>query len=103
MNNENINKENIMKLNGPGIWYIIHRSALLKDNIVDTVIKYLPCQECTNHCKNWIKNNPPPKDDNDMFLWTIKMHNHVNEKLGKPNFLYTEALELYKIKPCRLV
>jgi len=90
-----------MEKEGPGIWYLIHRSALLEENIIPLIINYLPCNDCTSHAKKWLKNNPAPDNKKQLFLWTVKFHNHVNEKLNKDLIFYEDAKKLYELKPCK--
>ena len=42
----------------------------------------------------WIRQNPPTFDK--YFEWTVKAHNAVNAKLGKPTYTVEEAREFYK-------
>jgi hypothetical protein len=32
----------------------------------------------------------------DLFKWTVELHNNVNQKLGKPRFTELESIEFYK-------
>lgn len=39
---------------------------------------------CREHWKIFVLANPPPFDPPLYFEWTVKAHNYINEKLGKP-------------------
>lgn len=47
----------------------------------------LPCQACRNHLHEHMRNNPPDAalaaGRDDLFAWTVRLHNVVNETLGK--------------------
>ena len=46
-----------------------------------------PCKECQTHFKTVIERNPPEVESSVSFQeWMCKVHNAVNEKLGKELF-----------------
>ena len=56
-------------------------------------IKGCSCQEFWN---NWVRTNPAVYGPNkEYFAWTVKTHNAVNKKLGKPEMTLEDALKLY--------
>lgn len=101
---------------GPGLWVIIHLMALKADtpkkveNFCDFV-RFLcdnhMCPNCREHCKEYIKLNPPEKDKNTsfnisgnrhhlgMFYWAFIFHNAVNERIGKTKLTLEQAFILY--------
>ncbi|QKF93519.1 ERV/ALR sulfhydryl oxidase [Fadolivirus algeromassiliense] len=50
--------------------------------------------ECKNPWRGWLKANPV--DINDYFAWTVRAHNAVNAKLGKPTQTVEEAREYWE-------
>ena len=57
-------------------------------------IEHLPCQDCINHAREYLTNDPPEKTD-DTFVWTWRFHNTVNRRLGKAEMPYKTAREIY--------
>jgi hypothetical protein len=58
----------------------------------------IPCPICKLHYADHLKNNPitPSLDTrNDLFQWTIRIHNLVNKDLGKPEYLDSDAIAFY--------
>ena len=58
----------------------------------------LPCPICGSHFKINMEKHPPKMDNaNDLFNWTVDMHNFVNKMNGKKTLTYNEAFnELFK-------
>lgn len=101
------------KLWGSSGWKFIHYTALgypdqptEKDKENYKLFFYnlqntLPCLKCSiNFGKNI---NELPIDNsldtrNNLFKWTVDIHNMVNNELGKDNLSYEEALIKYKNK-----
>lgn len=50
----------------------------------------LPCPKCQNHYKNYLRNNPV--DINNLFQWTIDLHNDINRQEDKKEVHKIEAL-----------
>jgi len=99
------------KIWGSSGWIFIHYTALgYPDNPTDEDKKNyksffynlgntLPCLKCANNFKKNI--NELPIDNslnsrNDLFKWTVNIHNMVNNELGKNNLSFEEALNKYK-------
>jgi hypothetical protein len=62
--------------------------------LVDFVEGYkeiIPCLSCREHFEQVLVDNPVPEAD-DLFKWSVDVHNIVNKRLGKPEFSYEEAL-----------
>lgn len=88
---------------GPGRWQSIHVTAADVDTSekfkffcswVRNQIEHLPCQECVDHAKEYLKSNPPEKAE-DAFIWAWRFHNAVNRRLGKPEMEYTTVKQIY--------
>ena len=98
------------KLWGPSAWNFIHYTALAypdnpseedKENYKNfyySLRNTLPCPKCSN---NYIKNIQELPIDNslnskeDLFRWTVDIHNMVNNELGKENMNYEQAFQHY--------
>lgn len=50
--------------------------------LFDLIGDVIPCELCKNHYKSYLQTNPVSAEESP-FIWTIKLHNSVNEKLGK--------------------
>jgi hypothetical protein len=59
-----------------------------------------PCVVCSSHYKQmFLKDLPFTADTRyDLFIWTWKIHNSVNQRLGKKIMSLGEAMELYHVK-----
>lgn len=95
---------NFIEKLGPGIWYIIHKEALIcKDDKVYLQFIYrlrdnFPCEYCKKHFSLFLEKNPVEDYvhiENGLFIWSWKFHNSVNKRLGKPFIPYELALKLY--------
>ena len=59
----------------------------------------IPCPICRDHYVEFLKQMPitPFLDRrDDLFKWTVALHNKVNEKLGKPQVSELESIEFYR-------
>jgi hypothetical protein len=52
-----------------------------------------PCRE---HFHEYLKENPV--DWEDFFLWTVDLHNAVNERIGKPTINVDDAAILWQTR-----
>lgn len=104
---------NNITYNGPGIWNILHSSAInaiddiSKDNfeyIIVIVRSRLKCLVCLNHFDNFLQMNPlkqyreikSPKGIHiGYFQWSVELHNSVNIKLGKKIVTLLQAYRSY--------
>lgn len=66
-------------------------------NILRMVAKNFFCLRCREHFRSNMAKFPPPKvnDYNELFTWTVEMHNKVNRLNDKPCVTPDEALEKY--------
>ena len=92
---------------GPPFWFTIHITALAyptKPSYADkkaakeffeSLPFLLPCGVCKEHLKVHLRKHPltPHLDRrDDLFKYTVMLHNEVNVSLNKPTFTEIEAL-----------
>lgn len=91
---------------GPGAWYLIHTIAARAKSekeieavhvVLSIISNWFFCQKCRDHFKKNYQTFPPPKVNkhNELFLWTVEIHNKVNVLNNKPTVTYREALDHY--------
>lgn len=93
------------KLWGKQAWHFIHMVALSYPYMAseETKKKYydfyeslghtLPCGTCAKHYKEKFEANPPRLENrNELFRWTVDIHNSVNKDIGKNQISYDKAL-----------
>ncbi len=92
----------VMSAVGPKLWQELHEYAVgVKDTKeiaawLDGFAKRLPCGECRKEWKRIVADVPPiTLTPYLFFLWTVRVHNRVNEKLGKPEMSEVDAISLY--------
>jgi|MesohylFT_1024984.scaffolds.fasta_scaffold05421_2 hypothetical protein len=65
-------------------------------NFINTFKNIIPCGECRKDFIKLIDDHPIPETDSqDIFEWTVDMHNIVNERIGKPVIDYKTALDTW--------
>lgn len=86
---------------GPTIWASIHILCFSAPGHIDenarvayslylqSLADILPCQQCRIHFQTILKEHPI--NNEDPFTWSVKLHNIVNEALGKPSISIIEA------------
>lgn len=94
------------KVWGPKGWFFIHSIALRYPNnptINDKLAYYnfykyigdvLPCPICQEHYKTNFRRHDIKKyltNYKKLFIWTVDMHNFVNQSTGKPVVSYNQA------------
>jgi hypothetical protein len=85
-------------------WHFIHSVALNypdnptqeeKDNYLEffkSVGNTLPCEICAEHFRKKMEDTPPNMNSReDLFNWTVDVHNAVNKENGKKTYTYKEA------------
>jgi hypothetical protein len=90
---------------GREAWHFIHLVALTyppqpneeqkKEYLLffESLGNTLPCQVCAAHYRDKIKNTPPRLENhNELFNWTVDIHNSVNQDNGKKQYTYKQAL-----------
>ncbi len=95
---------------GSNAWSFIHYTALAyPDNPTDEdkmnyksfyygLQNTLPCLKCSLNYKKNIQELPIDNSlgkKEDLFRWTVNIHNMVNNELGKKNLNYDQALQKY--------
>lgn len=95
---------------GPFFWHTMHIVALgypLKPTYGDkrsakefyeSLAFLIPCPICRDHYTEFLKEMPisPFLDKrDDLFKWTVAVHNKVNQKLGKPQYTELESIQFY--------
>jgi len=59
--------------------------------------KFYPCDYCATHLRDRLKTDIPDTTSNSaLSVWFCKVHNEVNERLGKPIFDCSKVLERWK-------
>jgi len=92
---------------GPYFWLTIHTVALAypkepsysdkksAKEFFESLQFLLPCPVCREHLKDHLRKKPltPHLDRrDDLFKWTVDLHNEVNKSLNKPELNEVEAL-----------
>ncbi len=98
---------------GPHGWIFLHsitmnypknptnQDKIIYKNFFNSLTKVLPCEKCALHYKEHIKDDPVEpalESRNTLVRWLIKIHNKVNNDLGKPLYTYGQVIEEYKYK-----
>ena len=98
---------------GPHGWLFLHTVTMnypkeptnedktLYRKFFSSLKRVLPCEKCAYHYYEHIKDDPiePALESRDSLVrWLIKIHNKVNEDLGKPQYTYEQVIEEYKYK-----
>lgn len=96
---------------GPLFWHTMHITALgypvaptyadkkAAKEFFESLIMLIPCSICRTHYAEHLKANPitPFLDTRqDLFLWTITLHNSVNKSLNKAEFTPEASIAYYK-------
>ncbi|NDB86015.1 MAG: hypothetical protein EB127_25435 [Alphaproteobacteria bacterium] len=96
---------------GPIFWHTIHITALgypsnptyghkkAAKEFYESLVFLIPCPVCRQHYETHLQKNPltPHLDRrDDLFRWTVNLHNEVNTTLGKPRLLESEVIYYYR-------
>jgi hypothetical protein len=96
---------------GPILWHTIHVTALsypsnptyaqkkAAKEFYESLSELIPCPVCREHYKVHLQKLPlsPHLDRReDLFRWTVELHNEVNQMLGKPIVSETESINFYR-------
>ena len=97
---------------GPPLWASVHTLALKADadgaeglvafkEFLNSLGFLLPCNNCRHEFNKYCSVHPPP-EAGDCFGWTVRLHNYVNGRLGKPGAPISEsaARELWTSRAC---
>lgn len=96
---------------GPLFWHTIHIVAIgypknpsyadkrAAKEFFESLCFLIPCPVCREHYQRNLEKHPisPHLDRrDDLFKWTIELHNEVNAILGKTRLLEAEVVQYYK-------
>lgn len=94
---------------GKGVWWVIHITAYTQTpgfpEMVHSIANNFFCDKCGSHFRSHLTTNPIPRDPSRWFVWTVDLHNKVNEVLyrqgdrSKRVIGLSEAIEM--IRPLR--
>jgi hypothetical protein len=100
-----------MTIVGPSMWRELHgRPTVCPDPAreivwphdgietewVNAFSRRLPCGECATEWMKLLNAAPPDVSSRDAyFVWTVRMHNAVNRRLGKAEFTVEAARAIY--------
>lgn len=78
-------------------WGTLHLACLHKTIGPEFIIAFadaLPCPACRTHFKELIVDFPPEKAE-DLFEWSVMVHNEVNRRIGWPEVGLQTARDLW--------
>lgn len=93
---------------GLKMWTMIHLICLQAPETIDTNVRnafytfftmmpyVLPCDKCREHWLEHVREQPLEQmldTREQLFRWSVNMHNLVNKSLGKPEISYDSALK----------
>ena len=96
---------------GPLFWHTIHIVAIgypqspsyaqkrAAKEFFESLSFLIPCPVCREHYQTHLQKSPisPHLDSrDDLFKWTVYLHNEVNKVLKKPVLLESEVIYFYK-------
>ena len=96
---------------GPFFWHTMHILALsypekptyaqkrAAKDFYESLAHLIPCPKCREHYSKHLQKMPisPHLDRReDLFRWTVNVHNEVNKLLGKPTISEKESVLFYK-------
>lgn len=100
-----------METIGPGYWDIIHRKSLLLsvdefEEFIEEFLEMIPCDHCRDHALRYLRRYRPSRYEHEYhgeifvgnLIWTIRLHNSVNRRLGKPEMTISRGLSRW-LKP----
>jgi hypothetical protein len=95
---------------GPFFWHTIHLVALgypkeptyaekrAAKEFYESLVHLIPCPICKLHYAQHLKDLPISASldsREDLFRWTVTIHNKVNKDLGKPEYTEGESIQFY--------
>jgi hypothetical protein len=94
---------------GPKMWEVMHTFSFsypispsnvekqAASNFYNSIGILIPCKECSNHCLQYVKINPPNVNSKDDLIdWVYNFHNEVNKRLGKQYYRKEDLLSRYE-------
>ena len=97
---------------GPFFWNTMHIAALgypkeptyadkrAAKEFFEALTRLIPCAICREHYTAHIKQKPisvSVDKREDLFRWTVDLHNKVNKTLGKPEKTEVEVIKYYEL------
>lgn len=79
---------------GKVLWSVLHKHALQNEYNSEWLLAFTNKVPC-GACRGGFAVYPKPNKGDDFFEWTVKVHNHVNLKLGKKAVSFSEAREMW--------
>lgn len=113
MSFNDLSAEEHMSKIGAGMWYLLHCYAYdavdsegreYFEHFLIILLKRIKCKKCKDDLEDFIEKHPLSKYKYKTsskglpigyFKWSIKYHNHVNKKIGKPKIDVYEAYKYY--------
>ena len=94
---------------GPELWCELHHWALTSHSTQNDAIRWLArfearigCGDCRRHWQKLLTEHPPDVESNeDLFAWSVAMHNAINRALNKPEMTMDEAKSYWIDRRCR--
>lgn len=86
------------------LWKELHTRAYNHNGSNDLVFidmfsrklkRYMTGCSCIDFWKKWKTDNPPIFTKDKYFEWTVRLHNAVNKKLGKPIVQLSVAIHIW--------
>ena len=94
---------------GPQIWATMHTVAKASDERqldtaafsawVASLAEMLPCDICRNDFTTYLKTHGTPMKG-QAFVWSVGVHNWVNQKLGKATMDLKDAMQRWTTQDC---
>jgi hypothetical protein len=87
---------------GPSLWGAFHALCLtgtITSEFVQEFANVIPCPACAMHFRDILETFPFEQAE-DKFQWSVRIHNQVNERLGKPIVRVEEARVKWSSRPC---
>jgi len=96
---------------GPFFWHTMHITAMTyptepsyaqkraAKEFFESLAHIIPCPKCREHYQTHLQRMPisPHLDRrDDLFRWTVNVHNEVNKLLGKPERSEGEVINFYR-------
>jgi hypothetical protein len=84
------------ELHKHAINYVGNNDATYLAGFSGRIPRYTKGCSCQEFWGNWIRANPATfSPASEYFAWTVKAHNAVNKKLGKPEISLEDAIKMY--------
>ena len=68
-----------------------------------SLVRMLPCNDCCQHYAEEMKNDPVENalgSKTQLVAWVLRLHNRVNQRLGKPPLTREQLMDKYKDASC---